>query len=178
MAVLALRLTLVAGAALLAACGAASPSGQQHSTTAATAPLAHGRAFHGAITAATGGLAGEHGDVAIVLAHPPLGGNASTPVTLSIVGAGCGTQPHCVHLNGRLTGQMTLQHSLPDVGHRFAIAARGTVVPLGQVEASGSAAGTGFIRSGHTGLSLTLQSAGGTVTVAALSGPVPGRTDP
>jgi len=178
MAVLALRLTLVAGAALLAACGAVSTSGQQHSTTAATAPLARGRAFHGAITAATGRLAGEHGDVAIVLAHPPLGGNASTPVTLSIVGAGCGTQPHCLRLNGRLTGQMTLQHSLPDVGHRFKIAARGTVVPLGQVEASGLAAGTGFIRSGHTLLNLTLQGAGGTLTVAALSGPVPGRTDP
>ena len=178
MAVLALRLTLLAGASMLAACGAASPSGQPSSTTTATVPPPRGDALRGTITAATGRLAGEHGDVAIVLSHPPLGGNASTSLTLSVVGAGCGAQPHCLRLNGRLSGRMTLQHSLPDVGHRFEIAARGTVIPLGRVEASGLAAGTGFIRSGHTGLNLTLQSAGGTVTVAALSGPVPGRTDP
>jgi hypothetical protein len=181
MVVLALRGTLVAGATTLAACGATSPSREQTSTTsttAATAPAPRGDAFKGAITAATGRFAGERGDITIVLSHPPRGGDSSTSLTLSILGAGCGGRPHCVSLNGRLSGRMTLLHSLPDVGHRFDIGARGTVTSLGPVEASGITAGTGFIRIGHTELNLTLQSASGTVTVEGLSGPVPGRTDP
>jgi hypothetical protein len=178
MTVLALRSTLLAGATMLAACGSATPSGNQTSTTPATAPATRGDALKGTITAATGRLAGERGDVSIVLSHPPRGGNASTSLTLSILGAGCAGQPHCLSLNGRLSGRMTLLHSLPDVGHRFDIGARGTVTPLGHVEATGITAGTGFIRSGHTELDLTLQSASGTVTVEGQSAPVPGRTDP
>lgn len=165
---LAPRATLLALAAMTAACGASSHSGR-HSTTAATAPTARGDAFHGTITAATGLLSGRRGDVTVVLAHPPRVANASTPVTLAIVGAG---------LRGRLRGRMIPQHSLPDVGHRFEIGARGTVAPLGPVQASGTAAGTGFIRFGHTALVLTLRSARGAVTVVGRSSPVPGRTDP
>ncbi len=179
MAVLALRLMLLAGATILAACGAASHSAHHGSTTVATAPPPRGDAFHGTITSATGRLAGERGDVGVVLSHPPRsGGNPSTSLTISILGGGCGAQHHCLHLSGRLSGRMAVQRSLPDVGHRFDISARGTVTPLGAVQASGTAAGTGFIRTGHTGINLTLRSASGTVTIEGQSGPLPGRTDP
>ncbi len=177
MAARALPLTLLA-ATLVAACGSASDASQHASTSAATPPPARGDAFKGTITAATGRLAGDRGHVAIVLAHAPVGSNASTSLTLSIRGTSCAGHPSCLRLTGSLRGRMTLVHSLPDVGHRFEITARGTVKPLGHVTASGTAAGTGFIRSGHTGLNLTLRNATGTVTIEVQSGPVPGRTDP
>jgi hypothetical protein len=178
MAVLAPTMPVLAWAVTLVACGAASPSDQRSLTTAVTARPPRSDVFHGRITAATGALAHERGDVTVVLSHPRRGGNTSTSLTLSIRAAGCGGQTHCLRLNGHLSGRMTLQHSLPDVGHRFEIGARGTVTPLGHVEASGTAAGTGFIRTGHTGLSLVLRSASGKVTVDGQSGSVPGRTDP
>ncbi len=177
MAVFALRSTLLVGATMLAACGAASSSVQQNRTTATTASPSRGDSFRGKITAATGRLAGERGDVRVVLAHAPRG-KGSTSVTLSIIAAGCGGQPRCLRLNGRLSGRMTPERSLPDVGHRFEIGARGAITPLGQVEASGTANGTGFIRSGHTGLNLTLHGASGTVTIEGQSGPVPSFSEP
>ena len=183
MSVPAFRLTLLA-ATVLAACGSSSSSGRQSSpgrqssTTAAATPAPRGDVFKGSITAATGRLAAKHGHVTVVLARPPLSAGTSTPLTLTIRGADCGGRSSCLRLLGHVTGQMTMVRSLPDVGHRFDLTARGTVSPLGHVRVQGTAAGTGFIRSGHTGLNLTLRGAGGTVTIAALSGPVPGHTDP
>ncbi len=133
--------------------------------------------FAGKITAATGKFSGDRGAVTIVLA--PGAGQAARHLSVTIKGTVCARKVACVPLAGKLTGTLAPgPRTNPDVGRRFTIAATGTVKPLGHVSATGTVQGTGFINNGHESLTLKLTRPGGTVTIAATSGPVPGFTSP
>jgi len=134
--------------------------------------------FTGRITAATGKFAGDTGNVRIVLAPGP--GQAIRHLGVTLQGTLCAAKTRCVILSGKLTGTLAPgPRRNPDVGRSFLIAATGGVVkPLGHVSATGTVQPTGFIANGHETLTLRLTAPGGTVTIAATSGPVPGFTSP
>jgi len=133
--------------------------------------------FTGRITAATGKFAGDRDVVTIILA--PGRGQATRHLTATITGAACTGKPHCVQLAGKLTGTITSGPiRVPDVGRSFAIAATGTIKPLGHVSATGTVQGTGFIANGHESLKLRLTRHGASITIDATSGQVPGFTSP
>jgi len=142
------------------------------------APIPTADTFHATVSGASGRFSGDGGSATVLLRRGPGASGATTSVTLSVRGVRCRSARHCLHLGGQLTGQMTLQRSLPDVGHSYALTATGTMSPLGYVTAGGTAAGTGFIRFGHTRLTLTLSPSGGTVTLSGQSPEVPGFTQP
>jgi hypothetical protein len=134
--------------------------------------------FTGRIAFATGKLTGDRGEVAILL---KTGHSVATrrQLTLVLDGRRCGKAKHCVQLTGVLTGMLIAEPTLPDMGRRFTIAAEGFIQPLGQVSATGSVRGTGFIFSyGHEPLHLTLNAPTGRVTIDAKSGKVPPFTSP
>jgi len=133
--------------------------------------------FTGKITAATGRFAGDRGLVKILLA--PGSGQAVGHVGVTIRGTVCARKVACVALVGKLNGTLTPGPiKVPDVGRSFTVAATGTIKPLGRVSAKGTVHGTGFIANGHESLTLRLTGPGGTVTIAATSGPVSGFTSP
>jgi hypothetical protein len=134
--------------------------------------------FSGSITAATGRFSGDHGAVAIVLA--PSTGQGLRRLSLTVRGSGCRTPAHrCVALTGRLSGTLALGPlRVPDVGSSLTIRAAGAIKPLGQVSASGTVQGTGFIAHGRETLKLRLTTAGGAITIKADSAVVPGGTTP
>ncbi|HEY2650342.1 MAG TPA: hypothetical protein VGI50_00370, partial [Solirubrobacteraceae bacterium] len=130
------------------------------------------------IIGATGRFSGDGGSATVLLHRGPGSRNATTSVTISVQGASCRSAHDCLHLGGQLIGQITPQRSLADVGHSYVLTAAGTMSPLGHIRASGTAAGTGFIRSGHTRLTLMLRPSGGTVTMSGQSPEVPAFTAP
>ncbi|MEA2370984.1 MAG: hypothetical protein QOH12_1378 [Solirubrobacteraceae bacterium] len=133
--------------------------------------------FTGKITMATGRFASDHRPLKILLA--PGAGQAVGHVGLTIRGTVCTRKGACVALVGKLNGTLTPgPMKVPDAGRSFTIAATGTIKPLGHVSATGTVHGTGFIANGHESLTLRLTGPGGTVTIAATSGPVPGFTSP
>jgi hypothetical protein len=73
-------------------------------------------------------------------------------------------------LNGTITGSLTSQHTIPDVGSMFALNGTGRIRPLGMVHAHGSFHATGFINQGHAQGELTLSSGVGSVKLQ-LEGP-------
>jgi hypothetical protein len=99
-------------------------------------------------------------------------------LTLWIFSTGCRSGAGCVHLNGSLRGQLTPVRALPDIGHRYAITASGSLDPIGAVTASGTAAGTGNINSGVESLLLTLRGKLGSGRLIARSSRVPSFTSP
>jgi len=144
----------------------------------ADTPAAVADTFHATVTGASGRFAGNHGTATIVL-HRGLGSrSAQTSVTISFHGVSCHSARRCLRLEGQLAGMMTPQRSLTDVGHSYALTLAGTVAPLGHVSASGTATGTGFIRSGHTRLAVTLHAGAGTVRLSGQSAAVPAFTNP
>ena len=144
----------------------------------ADTPAAVADTFHATVTGASGRFAGNHGTATIVLHRGPGSRSAQISVTISFHGVSCHSARRCLQLDGRLTGQMTPQHSLADVGHSYALTAAGALAPLGHVSTSGTATGTGFIRTGHTKLAVTLHAGAGTVTLSGQSGAVPAFTNP
>jgi hypothetical protein len=147
------------------------------SASASGVPVPPKDSFHGTITGATGSLRNDAGRVAIkVLTGTSTGSTES--VRLKLSGRRCSSTAHCLQLTGTVSGTMTRQSSIPDVGAAFSLSASGKVAPLGHVSVSGQVHGTGFIAHGHESMTLRLSGAGGTVKVTAQSGLVPGFTSP
>jgi hypothetical protein len=133
--------------------------------------------FNGHIASASGGVRADHGNVTILI-HAAQATAATRRAELTLVSPTCGRRKHCLRLLGTLTGTLTAQATIPDVGRRYAIVATGTITSLGRVSARGEADGVGFIREGRERLSLTLRTGSDRVTIAALSPEVPGFTSP
>jgi hypothetical protein len=132
--------------------------------------------FSGQITAATGRFGGDHGNVKVHL--QPGSGVTVRTVTVTFAAASCRVQHRCLQLGGKLTGKLTQQAGIPDVGRTFSLTARGIVKPLGRVTALGTVTGVGNVRYGHESLRLTLKGTSGTVVVSASSPQVPSFTSP
>jgi hypothetical protein len=161
------RPVLTAAATLsLAAAGSAVAS-------AGAAKVAAKDRFAGRIVSATGDFAGDHGTVVILLAP-----GANSTVIVDLRGQRCAGTRHCLRLSGMATGTISERQSIPDVGRTVTIRASGIVTPLGATSEAGTGQGTGFISSGHEQLQLRLSAAGGTVSVDAQTGRVPGFTSP
>lgn len=134
--------------------------------------------FHGAVAKATGGLSADRGDVTILL-HVTQSTEASRHLELALVGAACGTAPHCLRLTGTLAGTISARPgTIPDVGRHYELSVSGQSGTLGRVSGSGSVSGVGYIRQGHEGLTLTLAAKRGSLTINAVSPTVPGFTSP
>jgi len=130
--------------------------------------------FHGHISAGTGALGHAHGQVTVVTDSSGSGQSVRVTLTLRCRRGGGGT---C--LRGRAAGTATARRNrIPDTGSTFDLRASGRVAPLGQVSATGSATGTGFIRTGRFTLHLALTGHGSSVTVDARSGPERGFSSP
>jgi hypothetical protein len=169
---------LLFGAAVVASWGATNASAHLGTMLPDPAPVAAADTFHAAVIGATGRFSGDGGSATVLLRRGPGPRTATTSVTIGVHGVSCSSAQHCLHLGGQLIGQMTPQRSLTDVGHSYLLTAVGTVSPLGHVSASGTAAGTGFIRSARTRLTVTLHASGGTITLSGQSPEVPGFTSP
>ncbi|MCA1690574.1 MAG: hypothetical protein LC720_09180 [Actinobacteria bacterium] len=138
--------------------------------------------FTGRIGAATGGYAKLRGSVRIVVRSHPASTGAGFTLTLSA--ASCPTRPvrtrtRCASLSGRVTGTATARPRRPaDVGTTVALTGTGSVSPLGRVFATGTATGPGFIARGRLGLTLSLRTSAGRLTIVAQGPLVPGFTPP
>jgi hypothetical protein len=132
--------------------------------------------FVGTLHAGTGSLAGASDVLEARLQAP--GTTGSRRLTLWVLSTGCRSGAVCVHLNGRLRGQLTQVRTLPDIGRRYAITATGSLHPIGAVTASGTVAGTGNINSGLESLVLTLRGKLGSGRLIAQSSRVPSFTSP
>ena len=154
----------ITAAAWLVGCGAAV----DHDPSAAAAQL-HVPAkdsFSGRVIQGSGRLAGDRGNVKILL--QPGAGVSVRRVTVIVTGVAAGT----------LKGRLTERGGLPDVGRTFALTGSGDVKPLGRVTAAGTVSGVGNARFGHETLRLTLNGAGGSVVMSATSAQVPAFTSP
>ncbi|MGN6870983.1 MAG: hypothetical protein ACTHMY_21530 [Solirubrobacteraceae bacterium] len=161
--------------------GPASSATPPSSTTAPAPGVAIPRVpardrFVGTLHAGTGSLAGARDVVEVRLQAPGTIGNRR--VTLWIISTGCPAGAKCVHLSGRLHGQLRAVHALPDVGRRYAVEASGSLKPVGATTAAGTAAGTGNINFGFESLLLTLTGEHGSARLIARSGRVPSFTSP
>jgi hypothetical protein len=132
--------------------------------------------FTGTLHSGTGSWAGARDAVEVRLQAP--GRTGTRRLTMWIVSTGCPAGATCVHLSGSLRGQLRPVRALPDVGHRYAIAASGSLGSVGVMTASGTVAGTGNINSGVESLELTLTGRHGSVRVSAHSSRVPAFTSP
>jgi hypothetical protein len=145
---------------------------------AAAAAVPPGDSFNGTITGARGAYNGDNGTVSVAVSVPPPGPRVRSAI-FTLAGARCRSVARCIRLSGKVHGTMTVVAGAnPDAGKQFAIAASGTVGPLGHVEVSGSAHGTGFIAQGRESLTVTLHGSSGSVTVTAQSRLVRGFTSP
>jgi hypothetical protein len=168
--------------AALVACGCGHSATMPSSTTATAAPaLTLPRVpprdrFIGTLRDGTGSLAAARGVVEVRL--EPVGTTGRRALTLWIVRTGCRPSAACVHLIGRLRGQLAPVRTLPDVGRRYAITASGSVRPVGAATAVGTVAGTGNIAFGSESLQLMLKARHGSARLSARSGRVPGFTSP
>jgi hypothetical protein len=148
------------------------------SVAAAVAAVPAKDSFHGRITRATGRFSSDRAMVAIAL-HIPRSTDGTRTLRMTLTGPACGTAPHCLALSGTLKGTISARPgTIPDVGRRYGISVSGTLDRLGHVTATGTVTGVGFIREGHEGLTLDITAARGKLTVAAVSGEVPGFTSP
>jgi hypothetical protein len=164
---------------LVSGCGhsAATPSATTTDGPALIMPRVPPRdRFIGTLRDGTGLLAGA-GDV-IEARLQPAGATGRRRLTLWIVSTGCRAGSGCVHLSGRLRGQLVPLRSLPDVGRRYAITASGSVHPVGAIRAVGTVAGTGNIAFGVESLQLVFSGRRGSARLSARSGRVPGFTSP
>jgi hypothetical protein len=134
--------------------------------------------FHATITGADGKRTGDRGTATVLLTRGATGAGGAVSVSITFRGDACHSTARCIRIRGRLAGRMTVQHSLADVGRSDRITATGALTPLGQLTATGTATGPGFIRSGHTQLSLTLATGDGSVTIQGIGPLVPGFTQP
>lgn len=132
--------------------------------------------FTGTLHGGTGSLAGARDVVEVRLQAP--GRTGTRRLTLWIVSTGCPAGATCAHLSGSLRGQLRPVRALPDVGHRYAIAASGSLGPVGVMTAAGTVAGTGNISSGFESLELTLIGRHGSARLNAHSSRVPAFTSP
>jgi hypothetical protein len=151
-------------------------SPQATPTSARTGPARADDAFAGRIVQATGRAARARGAVTVHLR--PAAGGAVRPATVVVTGAPCRGRPRCLQLQGTLRGTLTAVRSLPDVGRRFALAARGSLAALGTVSATGTLAAPGNIRAGVETLTLSMRGHAATLMLVARSGAVPGFTGP
>lgn len=133
--------------------------------------------FTGKIVSGVGKLANDRGGVTILI-HAPQSTKAARPIQLAIESPACASKQHCLRLLGSLSGTMSAQRTIPDVGRRYSLQASGRIAPLGHVSASGVLTGVGFIRQGHEGLRLILRTSQGQLTISAISPQVPGFTSP
>lgn len=179
-------LLVAAAAALLGSgCGSSAntPSATTTATTATTVTpgLSNPRVplrdrFVGTLQSGTGSLAGARDMVEVRLQAPGITGNRR--LSLWIVTTGCPAGAKCVHLSGRLRGQLREVHALPDVGRRYAVEASGSLGPVGVMTAAGTVAGTGNINFGFESLLLTLTGKDGSARLTGRSGRVPSFTSP
>jgi hypothetical protein len=133
--------------------------------------------FVGRIVFATGKFSGDRGEVTILLkTGHAVAGRRQLMVVLD--GRRCRRARRCVRLVGTLTGSLIAQPHIPDTGSPFVIAANGWIPTLGNVTATGSVRGTGFIRYAYEPLHLTLTAPRGRIVLDAKSGKVPGFTSP
>ena len=171
-----------ATAALVASgCGssAATPSVTKTAAPAPTAGIPNVPArdrFTGTLTGGTGSLAGA-GDVLEARIRAPAA-NGTRRLTLWILNTGCRAGSSCAHLSGSLLGQLAPVRTLPDIGRHYRITATGSLHPVGAVKATGTAAGTGNIRSGFELLQLALSGPRGSARLSARSARVPAFTSP
>jgi hypothetical protein len=164
--------------AALSACAASVAAITSSAAVASPGPtVPPADSFNGHITFAAGKFSGDRGR-AVILLEPDHSGTAERQLTLVLDGRRCGTIEHCIQLAGVLTGTLIRSRTIPDVGPSFSIAASGLILPLGQVSATGSVHGTGFIDYGHEPLHLTLSTSSGSVALDAESRKVPGFTSP
>lgn len=135
--------------------------------------------FTGHISGAAGRYKHDVGSASIYL-HLRTSEQAIRPVTVTIQGRACGHSRVCLNLRGRLKGTLTLtaRPHVPDTGNSFSLKAVGAVTPLGHAAATGMGQGTGFIPRGRETMRLTFSTGHGSVTLSALSPPVPGFTSP
>lgn len=146
------------------------------SAFAAAAPARD--AFKGTVSAANGAYSGEDGTALIAIGAPALGPTVRH-ATFKVSGSRCHSTAHCIRLVGSFHGTITVTGPYnPDVGKQFTIAGSGTVNPLGHVEVTGTAHGTGFVAHGRESLQLRLDASRGSVTVTAQSGLVAGFSSP
>jgi hypothetical protein len=138
--------------------------------------------FTGRIASATGGYAKLRGSVRLVVRSHPA--STGTAFTLTLSAPSCPTRPvrpgtRCVALSGHVAGVATARPRRPaDVGTTVALAGNGSVGPLGRVSAAGTATGPGFIARGRPGLTLSLRTSAGRLTIVAQGPLVPGFTPP
>ena len=174
-------LLAAAAAAALVAFGCGSSATTMSATTTAASGLTMPRVplrdrFIGSLSSGTGALGGAR-DVVDARIQAP-GTTGTRRLTLWILSTHCPAGSACAHLSGSLRGRLTPERSLPDVGHRYAVTARGSLHPLGAVTVVGTIAGTGNINFGFENLQLTLTGKGGSGRVSARSGRVPAFTSP
>jgi len=173
-------LVAVATAALVASgCGGSAKTSSASATAAP--PVAVPRVpprdrFTGALRDGSGSLAGA-GDV-LEARLQAAAGAGTRRLTLWIVSTGCPAGAKCVHLSGRLRGQLTPVRTLPDIGRRYTITARGSLGPVGVATATGTVSGTGNINLGFESLELRLSGSRGSARLSARSGHVPAFTSP
>lgn len=166
---------VVAAVSACAASVAAGVCSAAVGSTGLTVPAAD--SFSGHITLAAGEFTDERGQATILL-EPDHSGAATPQLTLVLDGRRCGKAKHCIRLIGELTGTLIARPTIPDAGPSFTIDASGMIQPLGQVSATGSVRGTGFVVYGYERLHLTLSMPAGFVVLHARSGRVPGFTSP
>jgi hypothetical protein len=156
--------------------GSSTAAGHSQTGGATSARAAAKDSFKGRILAGASRYAGARGKVTIYLHLHGAGPTRSGTITIR---GRCAGAPHCLDLHGKLIGSLTpTAGGLPDVGHAYALRAKGKVSPLGTVTMSGTAHGTGFIARGREEIRLSLTGEHGSVTLTGESGPVPGFTSP
>lgn len=134
--------------------------------------------FRGHITKATGRLAGDNGRITVLL-HVAQSSEGVRKLKLTLSGAPCAGAEHCLRLSGVLSGMLSARPAtIPDVGRRYDVSVSGSLSTFSHVSATGTVAGVGFVRAGHEGLTLTLETPRGKVMIVALSPRVPGFTSP
>jgi hypothetical protein len=85
---------------------------------------------------------------------------------------------HVVALHGPLTGSLTANPTIPDVGGSFTFNGSGRLRRLGETHATGTFHTPGFISSGETTASLILTTPRGTIDVELTSGAQAGFSGP
>lgn len=158
---------VIAGASMAVAAHAAS----------ASASASAKDIFNGRIVNASARFSQDRGRVTVVLgaAHSAA---ATRHLRLVLESPACARQRHCLRLSGALSGTITAQTSIPDVGRHYELQAGGRITPLGRVSATGEATGVGFIMHGRERLELSIHAKRGQLTIRAQSPLVPGFTSP
>jgi hypothetical protein len=159
----------------LAVALALAPAACAATTTATAAPARD--TFAGTLKGTSGGARGGHAHDVLIIATR--GQGAQRRLTLTLRPTTCSGKGPCIRTSGVLHGTITAKRSrIADTGTTYVVHASGRLDGLGKTTASGTVQGTGFIARGREGMSLTLKTAVGMITVSAHSRPVPGFTSP